>query len=362
VNAVEATAGYERWLRAQLATVLDDDLALKHERMAESANLFLRGTYYLWLSRVREEAPPKLVQAPELLAVGDLHVENFGCWRDVEGRLAWGVNDFDELATLPYTYDLLRLCTSAVVAVREERLPLHEREVCEVVLDGYHHGLEHGGGPFVAAERHAWLAALQAARAADAAAFWERLNALPALDQALPAQAQARLDALAPGSDWRPLLHRRTAGMGSLGRLRAVAVGDWQGGLVARELKELAPPASDWVLQRDERPARPQAGPSWAPDPFVAAAEGWQCRRLAPDCVKLELGDYERGEERHLLRAMGLETANVHQRSSPDAVARARAHAARLDAAPLRAAVENLAATVEHDWHDWRTSGRTRNR
>jgi hypothetical protein len=147
--------------------------------------------------------------------------------------------------------------------------------------------------------------------------------------------------------------------MGSLGRRRAVAVGVWQGGLVARELKELAPPASNWLLQRDERPARPQAGPSWAPDPLVAAADGWQCRRLAPDCVKLELADYERGAERHLLRAMGLETANVHQRSSPDAVAEVRAHAAQLAAEPLEAAVEKLVAAVEHDWHDWqKLSGR----
>jgi len=355
VNAVEATDAYERWLRTQLGAVLDDDLERKHERMAESAARFLRGTYYLWLSRVEKEAPPELLQAPELLAVGDLHVENFGCWRDVEGRLAWGVNDLDELATLPYTFDLLRLCTSAVVAVREERLPLHEREVCAVVLDGYHHGFEHGGEPFVAAEQHAWLAALQAARAADAAAFWNRLNALPALEQALPAEAQAQLHGLAPGGDWRPALHRRTAGMGSLGHRRAVAVGVWQGGLAARELKELAPPASNWLWQRDERPARPQAGPSWAPDPFVTAADGWQCRRLAPDCVRLELADYERGAERHLLHAMGFETANVHQRSSPEAVAQVRAHAEKLAAEPLQAAVETLAAAVEHDWHDWRS-------
>ena len=30
------------------------------------------------------------------LSVGDLHVENFGTWRDSEGRLIWGINDFDE--------------------------------------------------------------------------------------------------------------------------------------------------------------------------------------------------------------------------------------------------------------------------
>jgi uncharacterized protein (DUF2252 family) len=26
-------------------------------------------------------------------------VENFGAWRDVEGRLIWGINDFDEAWT-----------------------------------------------------------------------------------------------------------------------------------------------------------------------------------------------------------------------------------------------------------------------
>src|SRR5262245_32358222 len=50
-----------------------------------------------------------LTDAPRLLAVGDLHVENFRTWRDAEGRLVWGVNDFDEVAEMPYAVDLVRL-------------------------------------------------------------------------------------------------------------------------------------------------------------------------------------------------------------------------------------------------------------
>jgi uncharacterized protein (DUF2252 family) len=46
------------------------------------------------------EVCPDLAKAPKVLAVGDLHVENFGTWRDVEGRLVWGINDFDEAAAL----------------------------------------------------------------------------------------------------------------------------------------------------------------------------------------------------------------------------------------------------------------------
>ena len=39
--------------------------------------------------------------APKVLAVGDIHIENYGSWRDAEGRVVWGVNDFDEAAKCP---------------------------------------------------------------------------------------------------------------------------------------------------------------------------------------------------------------------------------------------------------------------
>ena len=103
-------------------------------------------------------SPPELAGAPEVVAIGDLHVENFGCWRDVDGRLAWGVNDFDEVATLPYTFDLLRLGTSALLAVREGHLPLDQREVGQLILRGYLDSLASGGKPFVAGTHHRWLA------------------------------------------------------------------------------------------------------------------------------------------------------------------------------------------------------------
>ena len=54
------------------------------------------------------------------LGVGDLHVENFGTWRDAESRLVWGINDFDEACCLPYTQDLVRLAASARFAVQEQ--------------------------------------------------------------------------------------------------------------------------------------------------------------------------------------------------------------------------------------------------
>ena len=50
-----------------------------------------------------------------LLAVGDLHVENFGVWRDSQQRLVWGINDFDDACELPFTSDLVRLAASALL-------------------------------------------------------------------------------------------------------------------------------------------------------------------------------------------------------------------------------------------------------
>jgi Uncharacterized protein conserved in bacteria (DUF2252) len=350
VNVVAATDSYESWLGTELSVVLSDDLAVKHERMAESAFPFLRATYYLWLARLGKRSAQGLTDAPKVVAIGDLHVENFGCWRDADGRLAWGVNDLDEIAALPYTYDLLRLSASALLAVRERRLPLAEHEVTALVLEGYRDGLASGGKPFVAGAGHRWLA-LPSGAARD---FWPRLERLPApAGPALPDDAEAALHALAPAGAWHPTLHRRTAGLGSLGHRRVVAVGKADGGLAAREVKELSPPAGVWLgLPHVEAP-RPTSGPSWTIDPLLVVRGPWQCRRLAPDCVKLELADYGHGEERHLLKAMGFEAANVHQRSQPGQVAAVRTHAKTLPDAEFRDLVERLTADVEQDRHDW---------
>jgi hypothetical protein len=104
---IAATIGYERWLHKRI-DVVEADLELKHQQMAGSLFAFLRATFYRWAS-LWPEVCPDLVEAPRVLAVGDLHVENFGAWRDTEGRLIWGVNDFDEVANMPYAVDLVRL-------------------------------------------------------------------------------------------------------------------------------------------------------------------------------------------------------------------------------------------------------------
>jgi len=85
VNIVKSTRKYETWL-ASHTPIVKADLRLKHQRMGESAFPFLRATFYRWM-QIWPELCPDLVKAPHVLGVGDLHVENFGTWRDADGRL-----------------------------------------------------------------------------------------------------------------------------------------------------------------------------------------------------------------------------------------------------------------------------------
>ncbi len=80
-----------------------------------------------------------------MLAVGDLHIENFGTWRDAEGRLIWGVNDFDEVYPMPYPIDLVRLATSVCLAIEEDHLTLVPDDACKAILKGYQDTLSEGG-------------------------------------------------------------------------------------------------------------------------------------------------------------------------------------------------------------------------
>src|SRR5213596_2614848 len=155
MNMVKATRRFEEWLRRRTA-IVEPDLRTKHKHMAEAAFPFLRATFYRWI-QVWPGVCSDLAKAPKVLAVGDLHIENFGTWRDAEGRLVWGVNDFDEVCELPFTNDLVRLATSARLAADERGLRLSHHEADDAIVEGYRHGLELGGRAFVLDEEHRWL-------------------------------------------------------------------------------------------------------------------------------------------------------------------------------------------------------------
>jgi uncharacterized protein (DUF2252 family) len=192
----DATAHYELWL-AQQTTVVRADIAVKHAAIATDPFALLRGTFYRWLQHWPVICAAE-ARAPTVLAVGDLHVENFGTWRDLEGRLIWGVNDFDEACRLPYTNDLIRLATSAFLARHIGRLSMGRNAASDAILDGYSQALVAGGCPFVLEEEQHVLRALALSSLRDPRVFWPRLREGRRVLGELPPSARQALEALLP--------------------------------------------------------------------------------------------------------------------------------------------------------------------
>ena len=353
----KATKSYESWLGRQMPLVAAD-LRLKHQRMAQDPFAFFRATFYLWTERW-PEACPQLVRAPLVLGVGDLHVENFGTWRDAEGRLVWGVNDFDEVCRLPYTNDLVRLAASALLAIKENHLASPPRAVCDAILDGYLTAWQQGGRPIVLAERHAWLRELAKSELRDPPPFWEKLNRWPAVNQLAPTDVKKALrNALPePGLPFK-IVHRQ-AGLGSLGRRRFTALAEWRGGLIAREAKELTISAWHW---RDPSPTNSElhyaeivAQAVRVADPFLEFHRHWLLRRLAPDCSRIELYALpQESAELKLLHAMGWETANVHL-GTKGAGRKIQLDLRTRPAKWLQKAATAMVEATLADWKDWRS-------
>ncbi len=352
----KATQDYEAWLARRIKLVAAG-LALKHTRMAEAPFPFLRATFYRW-AQLWPEVCPDVAAAPVVLAVGDLHVENFGTWRDIEGRLIWGVNDFDEAYSMGYTIDLVRLATSAHLAIAENHLAIDAKDACDAILAGYQEGQEAGGKAFVLEEHHHWLRQAALGELRDPVHFWGKMDALPTVRSSIPKSARKALERLLPERDLDYRVAHRVAGLGSLGHERFVALAEWRGGKVAREAKTLAPSACVWanggkgsekILYEDiiSQAVRVR-------DPFVELEGKWIVRRLAPHCSRIELASLpkERDESR-LLRAMGFETANVHLGSKGAAVA-IRRDLKKRPSGWLHAAVKEMSRAVMKDWEEWK--------
>ena len=84
--------------------------AMKYAKMAQSPFLFLRGACHLFYEAL-PDAPP-FRHAPLAWCCGDLHFENFGSYKGDNRLVYFDINDYDEAALAPATWDLVRLLTS----------------------------------------------------------------------------------------------------------------------------------------------------------------------------------------------------------------------------------------------------------
>jgi Uncharacterized protein conserved in bacteria (DUF2252) len=356
MNIQQATKSYEQWMR-QRTTVVESDLRSKHEQMKKDALLFLRGTFYRWAQQFPEICP-ELARAPQVLASGDVHVGSFGTWRDEEGRLCWGIDDFDEAYPLPYTNDLVRLATSVKIAIDAGELRVKLKDGCDAILEGYRETSRQGGCPMVLAEHEKNLKKLGIAATKPADDFWEKLNDRPTVSAGFPKNAKLAMEKTLPDARLKYKVVRRKAGMGSLGQQRFVAIANWKGGFICREAKAMVPSACVWLkgqakgTQNCYQKIIESAVRSR--DPYQKMIGPWLIRRLSPDSNPIDISDLpkERVEET-LLHAMGSEVANIHLGSRQ----RIRTRVQDLNHRQgdwLRAAAKAMARTVEKDWEHYR--------
>jgi uncharacterized protein (DUF2252 family) len=354
-DILRATREYEAWLASQVQ-IVRVDLQAKHRLMAEDSFSFLRATFYRW-AQLFPTLCPKSAAAPTVLGIGDLHVENYGTWRDAEGRLVWGINDFDEACPLAYTNDLVRLATSAFLAIEADDLALGRGTACRMLLEGYAAGLGNGGRPVVLSEHNRWLRDAVTSRLRDPAKFWQKLTARRLLRNAAT-DIWSQLTAALPKPTVKLHMVYRQVGLGSLGRPRFTVVADWRGGKVAREAKALVPSAWLWALgTSSDRPIYYDecvGRAVRAHDPFLKTQGAWILRRLSPYCSRIELKQMPRWrDEQKLLWTMGYELANVHL-GTRGAVARILADLRRRKPKWLRQSAETMGEATVADWKEWK--------
>ena len=81
-------------------------------------------------------------KAPLTWCCGDLHFENFGSYKGDNRLVYFDINDYDEAALAPATWDMLRLLTSLQCGATELRAtPAEIAIVSQSCVDAYRQAL-----------------------------------------------------------------------------------------------------------------------------------------------------------------------------------------------------------------------------
>jgi uncharacterized protein (DUF2252 family) len=127
-----------------------DRLLLKYEKMRVDSFAFFRGTCHLfyedWADVSAHSATlDRLNAAPPVWICGDLHLENFGSYKGDDRQVYFDINDFDEAALAPCTWELARFLTSVFIASHTLGLGLAKaKALCESYLNAYTQELANG--------------------------------------------------------------------------------------------------------------------------------------------------------------------------------------------------------------------------
>ena len=126
-------------------------LTLKYRAMRASPFAFLRGSCHLFYEGLASASLP--AGAPLVWACGDLHLENFGSYKGDNRLVYFDLNDFDEAALAPCTWDLARLLASVLVAARTLGVDAPgAARLCQGFIDAYAGALLSGKARWVERE------------------------------------------------------------------------------------------------------------------------------------------------------------------------------------------------------------------
>lgn len=111
-------------------------LLLKYQAMKTNSFVFFRGTCHLFyedfdINSVLNDTPPVWV-------CGDLHLENFGSYKGDNRLVYFDINDFDESALAPASWEITRFLTSVLVGANTLGVnQLEALTLCRCFLQAY---------------------------------------------------------------------------------------------------------------------------------------------------------------------------------------------------------------------------------
>ena len=243
---------------------------LKLRRMRADPFTFFRGTDHLFCRDWPELRP--LDVGPDVLICGDLHLENFGAHRTTEGDFRYDLNDFDEAAVAPCSFDVVRCAASIILASEQWKLrPSQATGMALAYLESYraavlkavksgsvHEIVPHGGhGPIqeilgsTAIATQAQLLKAKTRRKANGKPLIRRTDMVVDISRKRFAEVSAALESHGQrlGKDDAFKVHDlafRIAGVGSLGVRRYLALVEGAGppdGYQLLDIKEAKPSA-----------------------------------------------------------------------------------------------------------------------
>ncbi len=111
-------------------------LALKYQAMQSNPFSFLRGTAHLFYDRLPRGGVFRT--APPVWVCGDLHLENFGSFKGDNRLVYFDMNDFDEAALAPASWDLVRMLTSLHLGAQSLMFDARQaQQLCVAFVESY---------------------------------------------------------------------------------------------------------------------------------------------------------------------------------------------------------------------------------